>query len=133
MVENGIESDLKFFIAEYFDSIEAIEVVLLLKNQSTRAWQPAELSAALRSSLPSIESRLAEQVRKGILVCDEQRGVRRYRYSPCQERIAEMMNQLGELFILRRFTIINLLYSSELNTIRDFAKAFDLRRGPNDR
>ena len=59
------------FLAAYIDSVEQLQVLILLSEEPGEAWTAAEVSQRLKTSPGSVVIRLAALVRQGLL---EQHG-----------------------------------------------------------
>lgn len=56
----------------------------------------------------------------------------RYRYGPASPEAARAVQLLDRLYIERRVTIITLIFSKPIDTIKDFADAFRIRKRGED-
>ena len=120
-------------IAEHIDSVEQLEILLLLHKDSARAWSAEAVARELRVSPISAGDRLKELMRAGILVRVEGVGSgAEYRYAPDSPKLAEAVNGLASAYTERRVTVINLIFSKPVDKIRTFADAFRLRKDDDD-
>ena len=127
MTLDQISDGLKQFIQKSFDSIEAIEIVLLLRNAPGKFLSAEELNAILRSNIQSIGERLKTLVVKGIVQTRVESEKTLYAYLADDLQKTKHMDELAENYIVRRFAIINLIYSGKLQELHKFADVFDLR------
>jgi hypothetical protein len=114
-----IPESVRKLIAEHIDSIEQLEVLLLLREHRGRTWTVAELSEHIRSSLTSVRGRLDGLVRRGLV---EERSPN-YQYAAAGELDAAVA-ELGRTYLERRFTVIDLIFSKPNDKLRAFADAF---------
>ena len=98
-------------------------MLLILLANAERAWTVDEISAILRSSPNSIRSRLKMLEQRG-LSASVPEG---YRYA-ASGRLHEMVEILADEYALRRFSVIELVFSRP-DAARSFADAFRLREG----
>ena len=110
------------FINKNISSVEQIEVLLILHANPERVWTIDEISAILRSSPNSIRSRLQMLEERGLSATVRDEG---YRYAP-SERLHAMVEMLANEYALRRFSVIELIFSRP-DAARSFADAFRLR------
>lgn len=62
-----LPQDVNRFLETHIDSVEQLEALVLLSEDPGRAWTAAEVSERLRTSLGSVEIRLAALVKGGLL------------------------------------------------------------------
>jgi len=120
-------------IAEHIDSVEQLEILLLLHKDAARAWSAEAVARELRVSHISAGDRLKELMRAGILVRVEGAGSGpEYRYAPESPKLEESVSGLEKAYSERRVTVINLIFSKPVDKIRTFADAFRLRKDDDD-
>jgi hypothetical protein len=121
-----LPDDVERIIADHFDSIERLEIVLLLRNRRARDFAPAEVTAELRLGPASAPEQLAELARRGFAV--EGGEPARYRYAPDTPEKERLMNELARCYAERRVTVISQIFAPRSDPVRSFADAFKLRR-----
>ncbi|HRO67975.1 MAG TPA: hypothetical protein PL182_10460 [Pseudobdellovibrionaceae bacterium] len=121
--------DLKEFIASCFDSVGAIEVLLLLRADRSRKWAAEEVSRELRSNLTHVERQLERLRELGLLEVHDEGENRSYSFGPSSARSESLVNEMAVQFAVRRVTVINIIYESKLSDkIQVFSDAFKLRK-----
>lgn len=127
---NGISPDLKLFIQQYIDSVELLEVLLLLSKWREREWSANEVNAVLKSSSASIQSRLGflESVR---LATGIDGDPRRFKYGPVPDETNDHVVKLAEAYVQYRLQVIDTIYARD--RIRLFADAFKIRSDKDDK
>lgn len=126
MSREEIPDSLKRFIGDHIDSVEALEILLLLKNEPERFWSAEEISVRLRSNVRAIEIRLLRLHREGLLrIQDIDRNLK-FRYDPKDEALHKQVTELAEAYLVRRFSIISVIYSGVSEGVQSFADAFRL-------
>jgi hypothetical protein len=123
-----IPDAVRKLIAEHIDSVEQLEILILLRAQRNRGWTAAEINDAMKSSVSSVESRLTALADRGLL----QREGRTFRYQATPEMdatVADLAQAYGE----RRFTVIELIFAKPTDKLRAFADAFKVskKKGPD--
>lgn len=127
MPEQQIPDHVRQFIADHVDSVELIEVMLLLKRNRTDEWTAEEVSQRLYTSARSAANRLEAMRASGLATADDGPTVTTYRYAPRTSELERAANDLEQVYGQRRTTVINLIFSKPLDKIRTFADAFRIR------
>lgn len=122
MARREFSSEFQTFINKHINSVEQIEVLLILRANPDRVWTVDEISAIMRSSPNSIRSRLEGLAARGLCAAVEAQG---YRYA-ASGRLDAMVEQLAAEYAHRRFSVIELVFSRP-DAARTFADAFRLR------
>lgn len=122
MAKREFSDALTTFVNKYITSVEQIEVLLLLLANPQRVWSVEEISAILRSSVPSIQTRLTSLVKARLAVGAAEVG---YRYA-ATGRLHALVEELSDQYGARRFSVIELVFSRP-DPARSFADAFRLR------
>ncbi|OJT25875.1 hypothetical protein BO221_08525 [Archangium sp. Cb G35] len=118
-------------IADHIDSVEQLEILLLLQQHPERSWTAESVARELRISPLSAGDRLKDMARSAILA-RVQGSEAEYRYAPESPDMAEAVAGLATAYSERRVTVINLIFSKPVDKIRTFADAFRLRRDDDD-
>lgn len=127
MTEQGLSEEAKKFITEQINSLEQLEILLLLHERRDKEWTAQEVSHELRLSQSSVATRLADLQKQGLLAVEEASDPL-YRYDPQNPTIEATIDSLVQLYPNYRFTVINLIFSKPLDKIQTFADAFKLRK-----
>jgi hypothetical protein len=122
MAKREFSDGLRTFVNKYITSVEQIEVLLLLLANPQRVWSVHEISAILRSSPASIQTRLAALAKAHLAVGTAEVG---YRYA-ATGRLHALVEELSDEYGARRFSVIELVFSRQ-DPARSFADAFRLR------
>ncbi|MNT57560.1 hypothetical protein D3C72_1949340 [compost metagenome] len=123
-MSNDISEELRVFIRKYINSVSLLDVLLMLKRDSSRVWTPEEVSAEMRTNPYYAKTQLEELVAAKILVAISGGG---YQYL-ADSAHGEIIDQLEHLYNSRRSTVINYIYSQPIDSIRDFANAFKIKK-----
>ncbi|HEY9180130.1 MAG TPA: hypothetical protein VIO32_05385 [Candidatus Baltobacteraceae bacterium] len=127
MAHGQFSSEFRTFINKNINSIEQIEVLLILRANPERVWTVDEISAIMRSSSNSIRSRLQGLAAKKLSAAISDKE---YRYA-ASGRLDAMVELLAEEYGRRRFSVIELVFSRP-DAARQFADAFRLRDEENE-
>lgn len=124
MSHDGIPPDVLEFIFEHIDSIDQLDVMLLLRTHRSREWTAQQVSDELRTNPGLAASRLAGLKAIGVLQ-DNGASPLGYRYSPATSDLERIVSDLAETYRVRRHKVYELIYSS-LKRARKFLDAFTI-------
>lgn len=122
-----IPEELLQFLRDHIDSVEQIEILVLLCQSGERAWTAEEVAKELRSSQSSVAKRLEEFAAKKFLK-NVDPSVQRYQFAPADDAVKRRIEELKELYKVRRVTVIDTIFSKPVDKIKVFADAFKFRK-----
>jgi hypothetical protein len=125
----GLPEDVQRFLHQNIDSVEQLEVLLLLWRTPERGWSSEEVATAVYSHPSSIARRLALLLGQGLLREREQ-GC--YQYAPRSAELHHTVTRLDHAYRERRVAVITLIASKPIDNIRAFSDAFRIRRKKED-
>lgn len=128
---NQLPQEIQEFIFQNIDSLEQIEVLLLLSGSPERTWTPNEVNIQLRSSAESVQKRLQSLVARG-LVAEVDSQTHAHQYRPATPTLAHAVDQLAENYRERRLKVIECIFSKPISSLRIFADAFRIRKDQNN-
>src|SRR3954465_5717026 len=101
------------FIREWINSVEQLEMLLLLKRHPEKEWTAQEMSRALSSNPDAVASRLVpfEAVR---LVAVKPGPEPRFRYQPSNPVLDETIRALAEAYSTYSVRVVSLIYSKPI-------------------
>ena len=127
MATGEITPEIEQFINDRINSVEQLEVLLLLRASPEKEWSAGEVSQKLYIQPDSAARRLADLHAGGLLVVSEAAGSL-YRYGPRTSDLESVADGLAEAYKIRPVSIINLIFSRPRDQIRAFADAFRIRK-----
>ncbi len=127
-MDRHISTRLRSFIGRNISSFEQVEILLLLRRSSARAWSVDEISNELRSSLNSVRARIA-QLSRAKLVEKQNDGRFTYVTGSEEEAVADLEYEYEN----RRVRLIEAIFSRPVDSARFFADAFRLWENDDDR
>jgi DNA-binding MarR family transcriptional regulator len=127
-MSEGVPDRVRDFLLAYVDSIEQLEVLLLLASRPASPLTAAEIADELRTAPSSAANRLAK-LRDHRLVEVLPGDRHRVRADP---ELAETLRQVAACYRERRVTVVTLIYSRPSDVVRVFTNAFVLKKGPKD-
>jgi len=119
------------FISTHIDSIEKLEVLLLMRARADREWTARDVSQELRITEASAAARLQDLTARRLLV-EKGSSPLSYRFGPASSDDAQDVAELQETYSTRRVSVISFIFSRPLDRVRGFADAFRLKRDKDD-
>lgn len=120
-----IPEGLRDFMKKYISSVSLLEVLLMLKRDPERSWSAQDISTEMRTNKSYASSQLAELIALKLVVPADREEA--FRFDPLSPH-SVVITELEELYINRRPTIINFIYAPPIDSIRDFANAFKIKK-----
>ena len=114
------------FIAQHLNSVEQLEVLLLLHRSHGREWSAGEVSRELSSHPHSAESRLLDLRARGLVAAREDGQEFRYHWAP-PAGVDEVVAALARVYAERRVSVITAIFAKPLDSVRTLADAFRVR------
>ncbi|MBF5046527.1 hypothetical protein FGE12_29190 [Aggregicoccus sp. 17bor-14] len=125
MPDASLPQRVQRFITSHIDSIEKLEVLLLLRAQAARTWTGGEVAQALRIAEESARRRLDDLCERGMFSCERSDS---FHYAPISADDAQAVDELATTYAQRRVSVITFIFSRPTERIRSFADAFRLKR-----
>jgi hypothetical protein len=125
----SIPEDVRNFLFQHIDSVEQLEVLLLLRMHADRGWSPEEVATELRTDARSVRERLDDLRGGGLLAAEPEGGLR---YAPKSPALDRTVHAVAQCYETHRVAIITLIFSKPSDRIRSFADAFRLRKEEDD-
>lgn len=122
-MSSEIPERLRLFIRRNINSVSLLDLLFLLKRDSERKWSPEEISVEMRTNPSYAAAQLRELV--ALKMSTYHDGT--FSYSPPAADV-EFIEELERLYNARRSTVINFIYSQPIDSIRDFADAFKIKK-----
>ena len=122
---NGLPEDVHRFLHQNIESVEQLEVLLLLWRTPERGWTSDEVATAVYSHPSSVVRRLAMLYGQGLL---REREPGCYQYAPRTAELHDTVTRLDQVYRERRVAVITLIASKPIENVRAFSDAFRIRR-----
>lgn len=122
-----LSDNLQAFLRTYIDSVEQLEVLLLLRA-SGRPWTVGEITRELATSAVSAASRLDSLAASQLVVRSGVGEHTTYEYRPVDEQVRRSVDELAETYPRRRVAIVTFIFTAPDESLRDFSNAFRLRK-----
>jgi hypothetical protein len=124
---SGVPEEVAAFIAEYIDSAEQLETLLLLHSRPDQEWDADAVARAIYT-VPQSASRRLETLTELGLAHATGAAARTYRYAPRDPELDRRVQALASVYRERRVAVINQIYSGPQGAVQSFADAFKLRK-----
>jgi len=112
--------EINAFLRLCIESVESLEVLGLLLDQSAREWTAETLSREIRSSAGSVEKRLAALKASRVIKWEDASG----RYVAYSLSTEEIVRETIAFYRLRPHRVMEILYSKPESAMQSFADAF---------
>ncbi len=112
-------------IADSIDSIAELEAILLLRANADRDWDAEQAGARLYVSATMAAHILGTLAARGFFTVAENR----YRYDSSQAELESKVAALAVAYATDLITVTHLVHAKPAGSVRDFARAFRLRKG----
>ena len=122
---NGLSDDVYQFLYQNIESVEQLEVLLLLLGRRERGWSPDEVARELYSHPTSVARRLAMLLGQGLLR-EIEPGC--YQYAPRTGALHATVRRVADTYHERRVAVVTLIASKPIENVRAFSDAFRIRR-----
>jgi hypothetical protein len=129
MLKDGLSKELLELIVLHINSVELLEVLLLLQSNSEQDWTLSDIDDRIRSNSASIVTRLSHLMHLGF-VRQVNEDPARYRYMPKDDEMRRIGNELVTAYQTRRVEIIELIYTKPMKEILSFSSSFKFKGGP---
>lgn len=131
MTAPNIPPEIDEFLAAHIDTVEQLEVLLLLRQAPDRTWTAEDVAKVLYSQPASVARRLASLAKHQLL--DETPGsAPTYRYAPTPASRDAVVRSLAEVYRERRVAVIAAIASRPMDNVRAFSEAFLFRKEPKE-
>jgi hypothetical protein len=127
----GLPPRVQRFITTHIDSLEKLEVLLMLRARADREWTASAVSLELRITELSATARLTDLAARGLLLSSGTNPPS-YRYSPSDPEDVQAVTELAAVYGAKRVSVITFIFSRPLDKVRGFADAFVFNKKDKD-
>jgi hypothetical protein len=120
----SLSEPVRAFLSGRIDSVEQLEILLLLHQSPERSWRVEDVAAALYRHPDSIGRRLANLQLQGLLRRDDSAA---YSYAPTAG-FAPAVDAVAAAYRERRVSVVALIASRPMDNVRAFSEAFRVRK-----
>lgn len=116
-----LDDELLGFIRATFRSTWALELLLLLRREQTRAYAADDLVLTLRAT-PGLIGGCLQQLQRAGLVAHDESG--KWRYAPSGEALDQLTDRLATAYTERPVAVITAIVEQPSDRLRSFSDAF---------
>jgi hypothetical protein len=131
VTQNGIPDDARRLLAQHINSVEQLEILLLLRRRPDESWTAAAVAEELRTSELSATKRLHDLRGRGFLTSSDPSD-EAFRYGPATDWLRNAVDRVSELYAERPHGVIDLIFSKPIDNLRVYADAFRYRKDDSD-
>ena len=122
----ALPDDLQRFITRYIDSVEKLEILLLIAKSPERFWSVEDIYQQIQSSRPSVQWRLRELNKEGFT--ERASEGERFRFAPKTAELAATVAAIAGAYQDRRIKVIEAIFSKSDDQLRRFSDAFRIKK-----
>jgi DNA-binding transcriptional MocR family regulator len=124
-VSGGVPEDVAELIESHIDSVEKLEILLLLRGERDREWTSDQVSRELRRNPSTVSRALGQLAERGLLGGSTAAG---FRFAPTDGPMEQQVTRLAETYATRRVSVIQLIVANPMDSVTTFADAFRFRK-----
>lgn len=126
MTGPAIPQHVLHFIAQQIDTVPQLESLLLLHERHSHAWAPEEVAARIYISHQDARAILETLLRRGLLLAEGEPP--RYTFNLGGAANSELISEVAREYQRHLVPIATFIHSKASASIREFARAFDLKK-----
>ena len=127
----AVSDEARQFIDRYIDSLETLEVLLLLQRSPERTWRAAEVASSLQLGDVVADRSLSKLCGKSLL--DVRLGSDLfYSFAPRLPHLRQGAQELARAYASNRLAVLKLVSGRARAPVRDFAEAFRITHKDED-
>jgi predicted transcriptional regulator len=127
MAGEPLPSSVRQFILQHLSSVEQLEILLLLMNQTRAHWTAEEIYMVVLSSRTSVVQGLEKFTTAGLV---EKSGETPSTYRFLSSSDAPAINELRHCYQEMPVRVIEAIYQRNRDAVQGFADAFKFKREP---
>jgi predicted transcriptional regulator len=127
-LDSGLEEEIRDFVDRYIDSVEQLEILILLKESAPQQWSAQEINEKLQSHFSSVQTRLRGLCKLNLINCNAEN----YSYPGSDKSQEPKIEKLILAYKQKRIRVIEMIFSKPKDKLRDFADAFKIKKDPKD-
>jgi hypothetical protein len=121
MADLDVPADVQRFLQEHVESLEQLEILVLLQRRAELAWSALDVAEELRIRDSVAEEELRRLSARGLLAAAGSNAGLRFRYLPRSEALAQMTRRLVETYGTQRVAIMRLMTANAIQRLRSGA------------
>ena len=121
---NILQQSVMELIRRYVDSMETLEIILLLQRAPDTFWTASAIDSHFGMKQGTAEKRLQGLLQNHLVTKGKSGG---YRYAPNDEELREHLSALAIAYAERRAVVANIVDSENLERLRVFSAALTMK------
>jgi hypothetical protein len=117
------------FLRDHITSVAQLEILLMLQTNPQQTWSPAKIANELRADSAGAAQQL-KLLEQHQLVKVNEAGA--YYFAPATPELQAAVVAVAQAYLIRRVSVIELIYSKSPDSLRAFSDAFRLRKEPGE-
>jgi len=114
------------FITEKIDTVAELETLLIMADDEYRLWSAQELAARLYTEDSKAGRILVALARRQLAVAEGEPP--RFRFSPTHDDDRQAFAEVADAYRRNLVTITTFIHSKASASVKEFARAFDLKK-----
>lgn len=124
---NTLSIEVEQFLLKYIESVEQLEVLLLLNAHPDRPWTIQEVNDQIKSSEESVSKRLQTLAHQGLITAlNADKTV--FQIQTAKPEINQTVSALDACYKERRLKVLECVFSKPMSSLRVFADSFKIRK-----
>jgi predicted transcriptional regulator len=126
--KNDIPNEIFEFLVKRIDSIEGLDILMLISGAKKTEWTITEVAEELRSNAESVGPRIRKLVQRKLLVEKKVNPYTTYSFNLTDVDILRLTDQLREIYRVRKYRVMEVILSKPLDVLQTFADAFKIKK-----
>ncbi len=114
------------FIAEKIDSVAELETLLIMSDDEQRLWSVQEIAARLYTEGSKAGRIVDSLARRELIVAEGEPN--RFRFSPAHSDDRKVFAEVADAYRRNLVAIATYIHSKASGSVKEFARAFDLKK-----
>lgn len=127
MISPDIPARVLQFLAERIDAVPQLEALLLLWEDPVRLWSEEALAARIYVPRQTAATILQALQRQQLVVAEPAQSPQ-YRYNPQWDPTGAVMPEVAATYRRHLVPLATFIHSRASTAVREFARAFDLKK-----
>lgn len=127
MASGPIPTEVENFVLTVIDTVPHLEALLLLFQSPASSWTVQDLAARIYVSEKTAAAVLDDLARRTLIARVEQ-SPPTYRYISVSDEQTALLEKVVQAYRTHLVTLTRMIHSNASGSVRDFARAFKLKR-----
>lgn len=124
---NTLSIEIEQFLLKYIESVEQLEILLLLNAHPDRPWTIREVNDQIKSSEESVSERLQTLANQGLITAlNPDKTV--FQIQTTKPDLNQTVAALDACYKERRLKVLECVFSKPMSSLRVFADSFKIRK-----